>query len=400
VVGPPTASSVIRAQNLSALLAVLRDHGPAARADVVARTGLSTPTVSAGLRAFEHEGVVREFGRTTGRRGPRASLYELRPDAVLVLGIDIGARHVRTVLVGLDGQLVEALDAPLARPRAGDVLDAVRSLPGRLGARFERVELAVVGTPGVVDPATGRVGTVPNLEEWEGILAADALGEALGVPVRVENDVNLAALGEQAQGAGRDVADFAYLSVGTGVGAGIVVEGRLHRGVRGAAGEVAFLPVGADPFDLSDPRRRGAMEAALSAQGVEAIAARLAGAAAGAAGPALDAESVFASARAGDPLGRAVALETARQIATCVAAITAVLDLELVLLGGGIGANADLLLPDVREAIAALVPAPPRVEAATLGERAVATGAVAVGLELALERLIERIVVRERPAAD
>jgi predicted NBD/HSP70 family sugar kinase len=392
---------VIREQNLRALLAVLRDHGPAARADIVARTGLSTPTVSAGLRAFEAELVIREFGRTTGRRGPRASLYDLRHDAVLVLGIDLGARHVRAVLTGLDGEVLEAFDMALARPRADDVLAAVRSLPDRIGTRYDRVELAVVGTPGIVDPESGRVGTVPNIEGWEGILAADAVGEALGLPVQVENDVNLAALGEQARGAGHGIEDFAYLSVGTGVGAGIVVRGRLYRGARGAAGEVAFLPVGPDPFDLPDRRRRGAMEAGLSALGVEGIARRLARS--GEAGPAgggpFDAESLFAAARGGDPLGRAVALETARRIATCVAAMTAVLDLELVLLGGGIGANADLLLPDVRAALAQLVPAPPRVEAATLGERAVATGAVAVGLELAVERVIERMLRREGAGA-
>jgi predicted NBD/HSP70 family sugar kinase len=393
-VAGPAASSAIREQNLRALLAVLRDHGPAARADIVARTGLSIPTVSAGLRVFEAEGLIREFGQTTGRRGPRASIYELLRDGVLVLGIDIGARHVRTVLSGLDGEVLEAFDAPLARPRADDVLEAVRALPAQIGVRFERVELAVVGTPGIVDPDSGRVGAAPNIDGWEGIFAADAVGGALGVPVSVENDVNLAALGEQARGAGRDVPDFAYLSVGTGVGAGIVVQGRLHRGARGAAGEVGFLPVGADPFDVSNGTHRGAMEAALSAVGVAAIGERLAPRHArdGSPGPPYDAEALFTAARAGDPLGRAVALETARQVAMCIAGMTAVLDLELVLLGGGVGANADLLLPDVRRALTELVPVPPRIEAATLGDRGVATGAAALGADLATERVIERIL--------
>jgi predicted NBD/HSP70 family sugar kinase len=392
VSGLPTSTTDIRQQNLRALLAVVRDHGPAARADIVRHTGLSTPTVSAGLRAFQDEGVVRELGRTSGRRGPRASLYGLEPDAVLVLGLDIGARYVRALLAGLNGEIVEEFDVALRRPRADEVLHVVGSLPERLGERFSRVELAVVGTPGIVDPDSGRVDAVPNIEGWEGILASSALTDALGLPVRVENDVNLAALGEQARGAGRGIQDFAYLSIGTGVGAGIVVDGTLHRGRRGAAGEVAFLPVGGDPFDLPDPRRRGAMEARLSAGGIEALARRLAEDRAEPAGRALDAEALFASARAGDALGREVARATAREIAICIVGIAAVLDLELVLLGGGVGANADLLLPDVRQAVEALIPAAPRVEAAQLGGRAVRTGAVAVGVDLAVDRLLGRVV--------
>jgi predicted NBD/HSP70 family sugar kinase len=384
----PSSTADVREQNLRILFGAIRDHGPVARADIVRHTGLSTPTVSAGLRAFELEGVVREFGRTSGRRGPRASLYELEPQAMLILGLDIGARYVRALLAGLDGEIVDEFAVELPRPRAQEVLDVVRSLPERLGGRFARAEIAVVGTPGIVDPETGRVDAVPNIEGWEGILAAGALGGALGLAVRVENDVNLAALGEQARGGGRDVQDFAYLSVGSGVGAGIVVDGSLHRGRRGAAGEIGFLPVGEDPFDLPEPGRRGAMEARLSAAAVEALARRLSDDA----GRPFDVESLFAAARSGDALGRAVARATAREIAICVVGIAAVLDLELVLLGGGVGDNADLLLSDVRRAVAALIPAAPRIEAAQLGGRAVSVGAVAVGVELAVDRLLERVV--------
>jgi predicted NBD/HSP70 family sugar kinase len=394
------ANAGIREHNLHALLAVLRAQRPASRADVVDRTGLSTPTVSAGLRAFEAAGLVREYGRTTGRRGPRASLYDLVPDAVLVLGIDVGARYVRTVVAGLDGEAVQEFSDPLAQARAADVLACVRSIPERLGSARGRVELAVAGSPGVVDPATGRIESAPNIEGWEGMLAADALAEALGHPVHVDNDVNLAVLGEQARGAGAGVENFGYLWVGSGLGAGVVLDGRLHRGARGAAGEVGFFPVGADPFEATLPPRRGAMERRLSAAGVAAAAARLAGATPSTRlRPPFDAESVFEAARAGDPLGRAVALDTARQIAVCVAGMTAVLDLELMLLGGGIGASVELLLPDVRAAVAELVPAPPRIEIATLAGRGTLAGAVAVGLDAADRLVIGRIARGERARA-
>ena len=233
--------------------------------------------MAGALRTFEEAGLVREFGRTTGRRGPSASLYQRVSDAVLVLGVDIGARYVRSVLADLDGATVEELTLRLARPHADEVVAAVGELRAWIGDAAGRTELAVVGTPGVVDPASGRIGAAPNIEAWEGVLAERVLARALGLPVRIENDVNLAALGEQAHGGGRGAENFAYLTVGSGLGAGIVLNRRLHRGARGAAGEVGFLPVGDDPFAATRRTEKGAMERQLSSAGLVAAAERLAG---------------------------------------------------------------------------------------------------------------------------
>jgi predicted NBD/HSP70 family sugar kinase len=397
--GHYATSTAIREHNLGAVLDVLRLHRPVSRADLAARTGLSKPTVGGALRTFEAAGLVREYGRTTGRRGPSASLYELVADAVLVLGVDIGARYVRVVLADLDRRPVDEMTLPLARADAASVLGAVREMRERVGDAARRVELAVVGSPGVVDPATGRMSSAPNINGWEGLLAENVLGETLGLPVRVENDVNLAALGEQAQGAGRDVDSFGYLNVGSGLGAGIVLHGHLHRGARGAAGEVGFLPVGSDPFAAEHRAHGGALEARLSSQGLIAEAQRLAGDVESALTPPFEVQALFEAARAGDPLGRAVAAYAARETAVCVASLSAVVDLELVLLGGGIGANDDLLLPDVRAAVRQLVPAPPRIERASLGERAVRVGAVAVALDSARQTVIRRLV-EAQPAAE
>jgi predicted NBD/HSP70 family sugar kinase len=397
--GHYATSTLIREHNLGAVLDVLRLHRPVSRADLAARTGLSKPTVGGALRTFEAAGLVREYGRTTGRRGPSASLYELVADAVLVLGVDIGARYVRVVLADLDRRPVDEMTLPLARADAASVLGAVREMRERVGDAARRVELAVVGSPGVVDPATGRMSSAPNINGWEGLLAENVLGETLGLPVRVENDVNLAALGEQAQGAGRDVDSFGYLNVGSGLGAGIVLHGHLHRGARGAAGEVGFLPVGPDPFAPEHRAHGGALEARLSSQGLIAEAQRVAADVESALTPPYEVQALFEAARAGDPLGRAVTAYAAREAAMCVASLSAVVDLELVLLGGGIGANDDLLLPDVRAAVRQLVPAPPRIERASLGERAVRVGAVAVALDSARQTVIRRLV-ETQPAAD
>jgi predicted NBD/HSP70 family sugar kinase len=386
------SSRAIREHNLQLVLDALGDGRPLSRAELAARTRLSKPTVAGALRTFEEAGLVREFGRTTGRRGPSASLYQRVSDAALVLGIDVGARYVRSVLADLDGAPVQELTLRLARPHADEVVAAIGELRERIGEAAERTELAVVGTPGIVDPVSGRIGAAPNIEAWEGVLAERVLSRSLGLPVRIENDVNLAALGEQAHGGGRGVANFAYLTVGSGLGAGIVLNRRLHRGARGAAGEVGFLPVGDDPFDATHRTEKGAMERHLSSAGLVAAGERLAATVATALTPPFEVDQLFDAARHGDPLGRAVVADTARAIAVCIAGLSAVVDLDLVLLGGGIGDNDDLLLPDVRTAAAELLPLPPRVERAALGARAVTTGAVAVALDAARQTVLRRLV--------
>jgi predicted NBD/HSP70 family sugar kinase len=392
------SSRAIREHNLQLVLDALGDGRPLSRAELAARTRLSKPTVAGALRTFEEAGLVREFGRTTGRRGPSASLYQRVSDAALVLGIDVGARYVRSVLADLDGAPVQELTLRLARPHADEVVAAIGELRERIGEAAERTELAVVGTPGIVDPVSGRIGAAPNIEAWEGVLAERVLSRSLGLPVRIENDVNLAALGEQAHGGGRGVENFAYLTVGSGLGAGIVLNRRLHRGARGAAGEVGFLPVGDDPFDATHRTEKGAMERHLSSAGLVAAGERLAATVATALTPPFEVDQLFDAARHGDPLGRAVVADTARAIAVCIAGLSAVVDLDLVLLGGGIGDNDDLLLPDVRTAAAELLPLPPRVERAALGARAVTTGAVAVALDAARQTVLRRLVDTQ-PAA-
>jgi predicted NBD/HSP70 family sugar kinase len=192
--------------------------------------------------------------------------------------------------------------------------------------------------------------------------------------VTLENDINLAALGEQWRGVARGVDDFAFLSIGTGMGAGIVLRGELHRGHHGAAGEVDYSLGGLhDDFDPC-------------AAAVSALAGRLrAEQPESAVASPYDVRAIFAEARAGDRLAREIVEEVARRIGMHVAPIAAVADVGLVVLGGGLGANGDLLLEPVRRLLAEWMPYPPRVEVSSLGEAAVLTGALAVGLRSALD---------------
>jgi predicted NBD/HSP70 family sugar kinase len=192
--------------------------------------------------------------------------------------------------------------------------------------------------------------------------------------VTLENDVNLAALGEGRHGIARGVDDFMFLSVGTGLGAGLVLRGELQRGSNGAAGELDYVAAGLGQ-DI-DPCAAALAAFAASAVERDGTSTTLA--------PPYDARSVFAAARAGDRLARDVVREEARRIALHIAPIAAVTDVELVVLGGGIGTNSELL-HDVRPLLAKWLPYPPRVEISSLGENAVLMGALATGLRSALD---------------
>jgi len=228
----------------------------------------------------------------------------------------------------------------------------------------------VVGVPGVVEQGTGLLRLAENVAGLEGRAFASELQSALDLPVRLENDVNLAALGEQWRGVARGVDDFVFLSVGTGVGAGVVLGGELHRGRHGAAGEIDFALIAFDGVDPAAPQ-------------VSELAAELVG-------RAEDPRTIFGAAREGDEGARKVVAEVARRIALHIAPFAAVADIELVVLGGGIGANGDLLLDPVGHQLAEWLPFPPRLEVSTLGEAAVLTGALAVGVQAARENVFSR----------
>ena len=357
------------------------------RAQIARETGLSKPTVSQALSTLERSHLVREAGRSSGGKGPTALLYELNPAAGWVVGIDVGHEYVRAAVADLTGRIVaqrrQAARARSAKTLITSIGTVARAAADGAGVRWRRVTVAAVGSPGVFGPA-GHPLLAHNLPGWtrDGIL--DEIRAELGTAVVFENDVNLAALGERWRGIGRTVDDFVYLHVGTGVGLGIVVGGELFKGANGAAGEVAYLPLAAaDPHDKAN-RRRGALETAIGADGVLAAARR-----AGMRGASSAAE-VFQAARDGDArAGRAVAT-VAEGIALGIAAIVPVLDPALVILGGGIGRNADVLRDPIERELRALSPFRPRIEVSALAEEAELIGAVSLALDAAQERLFTR----------
>jgi predicted NBD/HSP70 family sugar kinase len=349
--------------------------GPISRASIAKQTGLSKQTVSELVRILEDEGWVRETGRTSGHVGRSATTFELVPDCAYMAAADLGGTKLRVAVVDLAGSVLAEVVEP-TNPAGGS---AVARQIGALVARAcrdrnlpaERIRQAVVGCPGVPDQASGRVRFAPNIPRIEEIDFRAEVSDALGVPVLLENDVNLAVLGEQWLGAGQGADHLAFIALGTGIGAGVIANGMLLRGSTGAAGELGYLPFGADPFE-AESLRVGAFERVSATHGIRA--AYLA-----AAGRALEVPAIFDAAAAGDPAAAAVLAEVARQLARAVAAIGAITAPELVILGGSIGGRPEIVAATRRE-VARCFPFPVRVEPSRLGNHASLSGAVAIGL--------------------
>ncbi len=380
----PAAPPLLKHLNERAVLEAIRSGAPISRAEISRRAGISKPTVSLALQALLDHGLVRETSNEPGRPSYGAVYFEPVSEAALVVGLDLGARFLRGAICDLSGEIRARQDVEIKGADAEGTLDATAALQTSLvhaaGLDPELVDGVVVGVPGVVDVAGGgKLRLATNIPGLEGRPFGAELRERLGLPVTLENDINLAAVGERWRGIARGIDNFVFLSVGTGMGAGLVLGGELHRGRHGAAGEIDFTLAGLD--ENVDP----------SALEVSALAARLAGQQLETTlAPPYEARAIFDSARGGDALGSAVVEEVARRIALNITPIAAVADVELVVLGGGIGTNGDLLLDPVRRRLAAWLPFPPEVKISTVGDAAVLTGALAVGLRSALDNVVSR----------
>ncbi len=369
-------------------MGLIRDRGPVSRAQIARETGLSKPTVSLALTSLESSRLVREAGRSSGGKGPSAILYELNPSAGWVVGIDVGRHWLRAAIADLTGRIVSRRDERARVKSAAELIrqigEVAHALATDAGIRWRQVTVATVGSPGVFHPEIGQVALAHSLPGWGRQGLVEAVRRELGTNVLLENDVNLAALGEQWHGLGRGVDDYVYLHLGTGVGLGIVIGGELHRGHSGAAGEVGYLPlVGTDPVQPRS-RRRGALDEMAGASALVDRARRIGMT------PPLTAKSVFESAREGDAKARRIVEFESDRIALTIAAVTAVLDPELVILGGGIGSNGDLLLEPVVAKLRAVSPFRPRIEISSLRQDATLHGAVWQALQAAQDQLFDR----------
>ena len=245
-----------------------------------------------------------------------------------------------------------------------------------------------VGAPGAYDRRTGRMSMVSGIPGFDGLPLRALLTDRLGFPVDIGNGVNMAAKGEHWAGEGRDTDTFVFIALGAGIGMGIINDGKILSGARGAAGKIATLPVGADPFD-SRTFKSGALETMV---GSAAIKNRYESAG-GKAG--LSVREIILAGADGDMIADATLTEVARNIAVAILAVCGVVDPERIVIGGSIGARSEIL-DRVRKALPLCMPAPPTCTIGTLGSRAGLYGAISISLESLRENLFSARV----PGAD
>ncbi|NEE22526.1 ROK family transcriptional regulator [Streptomyces sp. SID7499] len=382
--GTPGTPRVLRAMNDRAALDLLLEHGPLSRTRIGKLTGLSKPTASQLLARLEAAGLVLATGTTEGRPGPSAQLYEVNPAAGHAAGLDVTPQRILAAVADITGRTVGRHELPTPGRRAGtpvvqQVTDALDGAVKAAGLARDDIHRLVIGTPGAFDPTTGRLRYASHLPGWHSPTLLDELAAALPMPFEYENDVNLVALAEQRLGAARGHADFVLLWNQEGLGAALVLGGRLHRGWTGGAGEVGFLPVPGTPLvrQVTKANSGGYQELAGS-QAVPRLARELGiedvppGTYAESA-----AELVARAAEAGDDAHRELLRTYATRLATGLASLVSVLDPELVVLSGAaLTSGGEPLRALVQAELEELAASRPRLVVGDVREHPVLRGAL------------------------
>lgn len=382
----------IRNLNENLIMDALITQGTMSRADISRQTGLSKPTVSLAVEHLIDRNLVREMGPADNAQGRKATLIRFNETAYYVCGIDIGATRIRIALSDLNGEIIAYRTYPMVVQGAYErgeatMLELLRSHMNELldenHLNWDQIQCIGFGIPGVVLPESGRIHRIVDpLAGLEEAFSLESLSGAFPCKVILENDVNLAALGEYRSGAAAGYPLFVFFSIGTGAGAGIMVHGQLLRGLGGLTGEIAEM--------LVDDGRR--LEEVLSADGLMQLAKdyldqhdelllEAADSGADDLHRHLTPEKLFEAARSGEVEALDILQQYSQKIASALRQISVVLAPDLIVLGGGVGGNGDVLLPLLRQIISEQFPVQPQLICSKLGEQAVVTGAVQVAIQ-------------------
>ena len=364
-----------------AVIAVLRERGEVSRAELVERTGLSRPTISSIVAELQDGGLVDEEPEQNGSNGSGrpAALVRLNRRAGTVLGIDFGKRHLRVALADLGHEVLAERREELAFDhKASDGIERAVELIDSLlmDTHTGRGSLvgAAMGIPGPVTGPEGELGSSTILPGWVGVRAAEAMSERLGHTVVVDNDANLGALAEWTHGAGQGCTTLVYVKVSTGIGAGLIIDGRPFRGAAGTAGELGHTVVDAEG-PICRCGNRGCLETLVGTQALLDALQPTHGE--------ITVPRMLERAAAGDMACRRVIEDAGSAIGSALATLCNLINPERIVVGGDLSAAGDLLLEPARVALtrgAIASAAGATIVPGILGERAEVLGAIALAL--------------------
>src|SRR5712664_2364142 len=340
----------LRDRNRERVVGVLRERGRISQADIARVTGLSRTTVHTLVSELKVSGLVQEIevGVSDVRGGRPAMQLTLRRSSLAVVGIDFGHSHVQVAVADIAHNVLAERRCDLdVNHHAREALDTSARMVGEVlaEARVERKSVvgAGIGIPGPVDRARGTVGSTSILPGWTGLRIGSEMQERLGIPVEIENDANLGALAELTWGAGRECSNFAYIKAATGIGAGLVIDGRLLHGVTGTAGEIGHTTLD-ESGALCYCGNRGCLETKASGPAIIQLVGLLDGEV-----PTLS--RIVELAVAGDLRCRRAISDAGHEIGVAVAGLCNLINPERVIVGGLLSRTGEVLLQPMRESI-------------------------------------------------
>ncbi len=348
--------SSLREFNRLRVLDVVRERAPVSRAEIARATGLARSTVSSLVGELQETGLVTERDtaptaslpdRARTRHGRPPSLLSLDRSAGGVLGIHFDHGKVCVAVADMSLSILahaeHELDVDHAARHGLDTAAALaRDVLTRAGLARADVVGAGVGIAGPIDQSSGEIGS-SILPGWRGLDLASELERRLDLPVHVDNDANLGALAEYVLGAGRGARDIAYVMLSSGIGCGLIIDGKLYRGAQGTAGEIGHVLV-----DENGPMcrcgNRGCLETLVGAGALVELLSR-------SHGPDLTAERVLALARSGDRGAERVLADAGRTVGASLSVLCNHFNPERIIIGGPLATAGDLLLEPLRQAV-------------------------------------------------
>lgn len=376
--------SVLRDMNLRTVLRLLRAHTPCSCSDLARYSGLSIPTVASSVTRLCAIGLGKRVGKGSSSGGRPPDLIRFNESYGYVAGIELGETRIRLSIASLSGEVIGESEGELGEnswPMAvvERMVALLAALRETLRIPAKRLLAVGVAAPGITDVGAGVVVSVPTMQGWENVPLARLLAERLHAPVIVENDVNIAALGEHSYGLAQGESNFAFVHIGRGVGAGLIVNGQIHHGPEWTAGEIGYLPVPGCPVQAVRKSQMGALESAIGSLGVERQWREL-NTSPGA--PQLCAVEVFDRALQGDAVGRRILAHVSECVATVCSYLSLILNCSLIVFGGELGMHPALL-----QATSVRLEehdfARPRLAVTQLGTKAENRGALRLALQAA-----------------
>ncbi len=377
--------------------------GGISRAELARQLGLSRSAVTIIINDLMGSGIIRESAKKTGTSGRPRTLLEITPEAGYVAGIDMGAQHLRIAIANFGAHVIIEKEIPfdIASPppfclKKTDAL--LKELLKEADLNLNQITSIGFGVPGPISSDAGMVIAPPIMPGWDQFPIRASLEEMWGLPVSVNNDAELGALGEWAYGAGREANDLAYIKVGTGIGAGLLIDGRIYRGSTGSAGEIGHITIDTDG-PVCTCGNRGCLEAL---SGGRAIAKQAqtkikeeANTQLQKISPAnITAKDVALMAQRGDLVSQQIMEKAGENLGIAIAGLINIFNPDMVIVGGGVAQTGDLLLEPVRETVkkrsVLAVATQVRITTAVLGRRSTSMGAVAQALTSALHLISKK----------